>query len=289
MEPPLWGGTKSQARRVATARQSTNRAARAAFRSISPCSTAPTQGMLQDTMADNKKPLSPTGKKNRHVKAWMQQHVNDHWVQEAQRLGYRSRAAFKLSEVAEKDKLFRPGMTVVDLGSAPGSWSQLLHERLGRSARIIALDIAPMAPIAGVQFLQADFREAEGLEALAAGLAGRKVDLVVSDLAPNLSGVESADQARSVHLGELALEFAVQWLQPGVHLVGKAFQGEGFDEFQRTMQIHFGKVYVRKPKASRDRSREVYLVARGFSALSPADDTIADKTPSGGASGARGR
>jgi 23S rRNA (uridine2552-2'-O)-methyltransferase len=245
--------------------------------------------MLQNTMADNKKPLSPTGKKNKHVKAWMQQHVNDHWVQEAQRLGYRSRAAFKLAEVAEKDKLFRLGMAVVDLGSAPGSWSQLLRERLGRSARIIALDIAPMAPIAGVQFLQADFREAEGLEALAAGLAGRKVDLVVSDLAPNLSGVESADQARSVHLGELALEFAVQWLQPGGNLVVKAFQGEGFIEFQREMKVHFDKVYVRKPKASRDRSREVYLVGKGFTVLSPEHDRIADKAPSGGESGVRDR
>ena len=245
--------------------------------------------MLQDTMADKKKPLSPTGKKNRHVKAWMQQHVNDHWVHEAQRLGYRSRAAFKLAELAEKNKLFRPGISVVDLGSAPGSWSQLLHERLGRAARIVALDLAPMDPIPGVRFLQADFREPEGLEALADVLEGRKVDLVVSDLAPNLSGVESADQARSVHLGELALEFAVHWLQPGGNLVVKAFQGEGFDEFQRTMQIHFGKVYVRKPKASRDRSREVYLVGKGFTAVSPTDDRKSDKTPSGSASGARGR
>jgi len=244
--------------------------------------------MLQDTMADNKKPLSPTGKKNRHVKAWMQQHVNDHWVQEAQRLGYRSRAAFKLSEVAEKDKLFRPGMTVVDLGSAPGSWSQLLRERLGRSARIVALDLAPMDPIPGVHFLQADFREPEGLEALASTLQGRKVDLVVSDLAPNLSGVESADQARSVHLGELALEFAVQCLQPGGDLVVKAFQGEGFIEFQQSMRLHFGKVYVRKPKASRDRSREVYLVGKGFRPLSPVNDRTPDKAPSGGASGVRG-
>jgi 23S rRNA (uridine2552-2'-O)-methyltransferase len=245
--------------------------------------------MLQDTMVDKKKPLSPTGKKNRHVKAWMQQHVNDHWVQEAQRLGYRSRAAFKLLEVAEKDKLFRPGMAVVDLGSAPGSWSQLLRERLGRTARIVALDIAAMDPIPGVRFLQADFREAEGLEALAALLEGRKVDLVVSDLAPNLSGVESADQARSVHLGELALEFASQWLQPGGNLVVKAFQGEGFIEFQRQIQIHFNKVYVRKPKASRDRSREVYLVGKGFTGLSLADDRKSGKTPFGAESGADGR
>ena len=245
--------------------------------------------MLQDIMADKKKPLSPTGKKNRHVKAWMQQHVNDHWVQEAQRLGYRSRAAFKLAEVADKDKLFRPGMAVVDLGSAPGSWSQLLRERLGGAARIVALDLAPMEPIPGVQFLQADFREASGVDALAKSLEGKRVDLVVSDLAPNLSGVESADQARSVHLGELALEFAAQWLQPGGAFVVKAFQGEGFTEFQRSMKCHFDKVYVRKPKASRDRSREVYLVGKGFMKLSPTNDRISGKTPSGGAPGARER
>ena len=245
--------------------------------------------MLQDIMADKKKSLSPTGKKNRHVKAWMQQHVNDHWVQEAQRLGYRSRAAFKLAEVADKDKLFRPGMAVVDLGSAPGSWSQLLRERLGGSARIIALDLAPMEPIAGVRFLQADFREASGVDALAKSLEGKRLDLVVSDLAPNLSGVESADQARSVHLGELALEFAVQWLQPGGAFVVKAFQGEGFTEFQRSMTRHFDKVYVRKPKASRDRSREVYLVGKGFTKLSPTNDRTSGKTPSGGAPGARER
>ena len=228
-------------------------------------------------MADTKKPLSPTGKKNRFGKAWMQQHVNDHWVQEAQRLGYRSRAAFKLAELAEKDRLFRPGMAVVDLGSAPGSWSQLLRERLGRAARIIALDLVAMDPVAGVHFLQVDFREAAGLDALANSLEGRKVDLVVSDLAPNLSGVESADQARSVHLGELALEFAVRWLQPGGDFVVKAFQGEGFVEFQRSMKVYFDRVYVRKPKASRDRSREVYLVGKGFISLSPAHDRMPNK------------
>jgi len=244
--------------------------------------------MLRDTMADTEKPLSPAGKKNRFGKAWMQQHVNDHWVQEAQRLGYRSRAAFKLAELAEKDRLFRPGMAVVDLGSAPGSWSQLLRERLGRAARIIALDLVAMDPVAGVHFLQADFREAAGMDALANSLEGRKVDLVVSDLAPNLSGVESADQARSVHLGELALEFAVRWLQPGGDFVVKAFQGEGFVEFQRSMKVHFEKVYVRKPKASRDRSREVYLVGKGFSSLSPAHDKMPTKTPFGRASSARG-
>jgi len=210
-------------------------------------------------------------KKHKFVKAWMQEHVNDHWVKEANRLGYRSRAAFKLIELAEKDRLLRPGMTVVDLGSAPGSWSQVLREKLGPRAHIVAIDLLPMAPIRGVTFVHGDFREADGVGAVEAALAGRRVDLVLSDLAPNLSGVESADQARSVYLGELALEFARKWLQPGGDLVVKAFQGAGFQAFQREMQAGFAKVYVRKPKASRDRSREVYLVARGLRGAIPED------------------
>jgi 23S rRNA (uridine2552-2'-O)-methyltransferase len=201
-------------------------------------------------------------KKHRFNKAWIQDHVNDHWVKEATRLGYRSRAAFKLLEIAERDQLFRAGMSVVDLGAAPGSWTQVLREKLGRQARIIALDILPMAPLPGATFLQGDFREDEVLEALEELLGERKVDLVVSDMSPNLSGIDAADQARAVHLGELALEFAGKWLQPGGDLVVKAFQGEGFPEFQSAMQAHFEKVYARKPKASRDRSREVYLVAK---------------------------
>jgi 23S rRNA (uridine2552-2'-O)-methyltransferase len=201
-------------------------------------------------------------RKHKFVKAWVQEHVNDHWVKEATRLGYRSRAAFKLLELAERDKLFRPGMSVVDLGSAPGSCAQVLHEKLGARACIVAIDLLPMDPIRGVAFIQGDFREPEGLAAVEAALEGRKVDLVVSDLAPNLSGVEAADQARAVHLGELALEFAGSWLQPGGDLVVKAFQGGGFAEFQRAVQGQFEKVYVRKPKASRDRSREVYVVAK---------------------------
>jgi len=202
-------------------------------------------------------------KKNKFVKAWMNEHVNDHWVKEATRRGYRSRAAFKLMELAERDKLLRPGMSAVDLGSAPGSWSQVLRETLGRQATIVALDLLDMEPLPGVRFLKGDFREDEVLAALSNMLDGHLVDLVLSDLSPNISGIESADQARSVHLGELALEFAQQWLRPGGDLVIKAFQGEGFTEFQRQLQQHFDKVYVRKPKASRDRSREVYLVAKG--------------------------
>jgi len=201
-------------------------------------------------------------RKNKVVKAWMHAHVTDPWVKEASRLGYRSRAAFKLIELAEKDRLLRPGMSVVDLGAAPGSWSQVLRARLGPSARIVAIDLLPMEPLRGVEFVQGDFREPEGLAAVEKALAGRRVDLVVSDLAPNLSGVDVADQARAVHLAELAVDFARQWLQPGGDLVVKAFQGGGFADLQRAMQREFEKIHVRKPKASRDRSREVYLVGK---------------------------
>jgi len=203
-------------------------------------------------------------KKNKFVKAWMAEHVNDPWVKEATRLGYRSRAAFKLIELAAKDKLIRPGMRIADLGAAPGSWTQVLRQQAGPSATIVAIDLLPMAPISGVQFVQADFREDEGLKRLESAVGGHKLHLVVSDLSPNLSGVEAADQARSVHLGELALEFSLAWLQPGGDLVVKAFQGEGFVSLRRAMEEHFAKVYVRKPQASRDRSREVYLVAKGL-------------------------
>jgi 23S rRNA (uridine2552-2'-O)-methyltransferase len=205
-------------------------------------------------------------KKNKFVKAWMAEHVNDPWVKEATRQGYRSRAAFKLIELAAKDRLLRPGMRIVDLGAAPGSWTQVLRERSGPGASVVAIDLLPMAPIAGVTFVQADFREEEGLKRLESALGGQKLDLVVSDLSPNLSGVEAADQARSVHLGELALEFAMVWLQPGGDLVVKAFQGEGFMALRRAMEERFAKVYVRKPQASRDRSREVYVVAKGLKA-----------------------
>jgi 23S rRNA (uridine2552-2'-O)-methyltransferase len=226
-------------------------------------------------------PRNPTGKKHRFNKPWMNEHVNDHWVQEAQRLGYRSRAAFKLLELADKDKLLRPGMTVVDLGAAPGSWSQVLRQRLGPSARIVAVDLLPMDPVAGVRFIQGDFGDEVVLAAVEANLSGRKADLVLSDLSPNISGVEAADQARTVHLCELALDFAERSLQPGGDLVVKAFQGEGFTEFQRLMQRHFDKVYVRKPKASRDRSREVFLVGKRRVVLLPDGDNDRRLAPDG--------
>jgi 23S rRNA (uridine2552-2'-O)-methyltransferase len=215
-------------------------------------------------MAPPPDPLNPTRKKHRFNQAWMHEHVTDYWVHEAKAKGYRSRAAFKLTELATRDRLIRPGITVVDLGAAPGSWCQVLRERLGRSGRIVAVDLLPMEPVAGVDFIQGDFREDATLRALEAALGTRKVDLVLSDLSPNISGIESADQARSVHLGELALGFATDWLQPGGDLVVKGFEGEGFAELRRQIQVRFDKVHVRKPKASRDRSREVFLVGKGF-------------------------
>ena len=194
----------------------------------------------------------------------MHDHVNDPYVQEAKRRGYRSRAAFKLIELAERDKLLRSGMTVVELGASPGSWSQVLRERVGVAGKIVAIDLLPMDGIAGVTFIQGDFRDDDGLRALDAALGGAHVDLVVSDMAPNLSGIDAADQARSVHLGELALDFAVGHLVKGGDLLVKVFQGAGLAEFQKSMAAHFTKVYVRKPKASRDRSRETFLVGKGL-------------------------
>jgi 23S rRNA (uridine2552-2'-O)-methyltransferase len=210
-----------------------------------------------------KKPRA-SPKKRRFNPAWMHEHLTDPYVREAQVKGYRSRAAFKLLELAEKDRLLRPGMTVVDLGAAPGSWSQVLSERLGLRARLVAVDLLPMEPVAGVSFIRGDFREEETMRAVEDAIGARKADLVVSDLAPNISGIESADQARSVELAERALDFAGRALQPGGDLVVKAFQGEGFAGLERRFRACFDKLHVRKPKASRDRSREVFLVARGF-------------------------
>ncbi len=194
----------------------------------------------------------------------MHEHLTDPYVREATRRGYRSRAAFKLMELAEHDQLLRPGMTVVDLGAAPGSWSQVLHERLGSKSKIVAIDLLPMNGIAGVEFIQGDFAGDDGLAAVEKALAKTRVDLVVSDMSPNLSGIDSVDQARSMGLADLALDFACTHLQPGGSLVVKVFQGAGLDEFRQTVRTRFSKVYLRKPKASRDRSREHYLVARGL-------------------------
>ena len=214
-----------------------------------------------------KKALNPAGRKHRFGKAWMREHVNDPFVKEAARLGYRSRAALKLAEIGRKDRLFRPGIRAVDLGAAPGSWSQVLARQLGPQAKIVAVDLLPIEPLRGVTALEADFSTDDGLAAVEAALEGRAVDLVVSDMAPNLSGIDGVDQARSVHLAELALGFARDWLQPGGDFVVKVFQGEGFTDFQREVTKHFAKTYTRKPDASRDRSREVFVVGKGFTGL----------------------
>lgn len=190
--------------------------------------------------------------------------MNDPWVQRAQAEGYRARAAYKLIEIDERDHLLRSGALVVDLGAAPGSWCQVAVKRCGPKGKVFALDLLPMEAVAGVDFLLGDFSEDAVLEELERRLEGARVDLVMSDMAPNLSGVATVDQARSIHLCELALDFAARHLKPGGQFVVKVFQGEGFMEFRRQMEAAFSSVQVRKPKASRDRSAEVYLLAKGL-------------------------
>ena len=192
---------------------------------------------------------------------WLREHFQDPYVRQAQAEGLRSRAAFKLTELIERDRLLRPGMTVVDLGAAPGGWTQVVREALGDRGRIIALDVLPMQGLAGVDVLQGDFRDATVLARLEALLAGSPVDLVLSDMAPNMSGVALVDQARAMELAELALEFSRRWLRPGGSLLVKLFKGVGFDEFVRNLRRDFERVSMRKPKASRARSREVYALA----------------------------
>lgn len=196
-------------------------------------------------------------------KAWMREHVTDLYVRRAKQEGYRSRAAFKLQEILEKDKLVRSGMVVVDLGAAPGGWSQVLAPLVGEKGRVIALDLLEMEPIRNVTFLRGDFSEEPALAALQKELGGRQADLVVSDMAPNISGVGMVDQARSMHLAELALDFAGGFLKPGGSLLVKVFQGAGLDEFRKQLGEVFDAVAVRKPKASRDRSSELFLLAKG--------------------------
>lgn len=193
-------------------------------------------------------------------KAWLQEHVNDEFVKRAQKDGYRARAAYKLLEIDEKDHLIKPGMTVVDLGSAPGSWSQVAAHRLAGQGRVIALDLLPMPAIPGVEFIQGDFREAEILAQLEKSLGDKLVDLVIADMAPNMSGIAVVDQANAAYLTELALEFSREWLKPGGNFLVKVFIGAGFDEIVLAMRGSFEKVVTRKPKASRDRSSEVYLL-----------------------------
>ena len=190
----------------------------------------------------------------------MQEHVSDEYVKRAQREGYRARAAYKLIEIDDKDHLIKPGMTIVDLGAAPGSWSQVAVQRLKGNGRVIALDLLDMQPLADVEFIQGDFREDEILLQLENKLAERQVDLVIADMAPNISGISVVDQAKAAYLTELALEFSIKWLKPGGHFLVKVFAGSGFDEIVKSMRDHFEKVVTRKPKASRDRSSEVYLL-----------------------------
>jgi 23S rRNA (uridine2552-2'-O)-methyltransferase len=196
----------------------------------------------------------------------MREHINDPYVQRAKAEGYRSRAAYKLLELDKKDRLLVPGQLLVDLGAAPGSWSQVAVVKLGNKGRVVAVDLLPMEPLPGVQFVQGDFREQKVLDALLLALGGRKADLVISDLAPNISGIGVSDQARSMHLCELALDFARQCLKPGGSLLVKAFQGAGFTEFLAGMRKAFVKVGSRKPEASRGRSSEMYLLGKGFKA-----------------------
>lgn len=199
-------------------------------------------------------------KKSKSSRRWLAEHFDDQYVKMSQQQGLRSRAAFKLTELDEKYHLLRKGMRVVDLGSAPGSWTQVVQRVLGDSGQIIALDILPMDPLEHVTFIQGDFTEDQPLALLEAALNGHNADLVLSDLAPNMSGMGAVDQPRAMYLAELALAFAEQWLEPGGSFVVKVFHGEGFDDFVKQCRSLFDRVQVRKPAASRPRSREVYIL-----------------------------
>jgi 23S rRNA (uridine2552-2'-O)-methyltransferase len=195
---------------------------------------------------------------------WLQEHFDDEYVKKAQKDGYRSRAVYKLLEIDEKDHLLKPGMTVVDLGAAPGSWSEVAAQRVGEKGRVIALDVLPMDSLPGVTFIQGDFREEGPYNALLEALGDGPVDLVMSDMAPNISGMKAVDQPRAMYLAELALELARKVLKPGGDLLVKAFNGEGIDAYKQELRKDFKKLIVRKPRASRPHSAEIYLLARGY-------------------------
>ncbi len=203
-------------------------------------------------------------KRTRTSKAWMQEHVNDPFVQRANAEGYRSRASVKRMEIVDRDHLVRSGEIVVDLGAAPGGWSQVAALRMKKQGRVIALDLLAMEPLPGVEFIQGDFREDAVLEKLESSLAGARVGLVLSDMAPNMSGILVSDQARIMHLAELGLEFSRRWLKPEGAFLVKLFQGYGYEDFVREMKQVFKVVAVRKPDASRDRSAELYLLGQGM-------------------------
>lgn len=196
-------------------------------------------------------------------KAWMREHVNDTYVKRAQSEGYRSRAAYKLAQIAGRDKLLKPGMIVVDLGAAPGGWSQVAAQQVGPGGRVIAVDVLEMPALPGVTFIRGDFHAAATLAELERLLAGAAVDLVISDMAPNISGIASVDQTRAMGLAELALDFAVNHLKLQGNFLVKLFQGAGFDEFVKVLRGHFEQVVTRKPEASRSRSSEVYVLGKG--------------------------
>ena len=202
-------------------------------------------------------------KPSKTSKQWMREHINDPFVQLAQKEGYRSRAAYKLLEIDAKDRLLKPGTVVVDLGATPGGWSQVAAGKAGRNGKVIALDLLPLNPLPGVEFIQGDFRDDTVLKQLEGLLQGKPVDLVISDMAPNICGVASADQARAIHLAELAMEFALEHLNSDGRFLVKVFQGVGFEDFYTLMRSRFAKVVTRKPKASRDRSSELYLLGTG--------------------------
>ena len=195
---------------------------------------------------------------------WLKEHFDDHYVRQSQKEGWRSRASYKLLEIQEKDHIFRPGSKVVDLGAAPGGWSQVAVQLVGEQGRVVASDILPMDAIAGVDFVQGDFTEETVLGQILATIGADQVDLVISDMAPNMSGALSVDQPNAMYLVELALDLSRQVLRRGGVFLTKVFQGEGFDEYLRDMKTSFDKVQTRKPQASRARSREVYLLASGF-------------------------
>ncbi len=203
-------------------------------------------------------------KRSKSSSRWLQEHFKDTYVKKAHATGVRSRAVFKLEEIQQRDRIIKPTMTVVDLGAAPGGWSEYVAKLQGGKGRVIALDILPMDPIPGVEFIQADFSAEEGLTALRERLAGGQVDLVLSDIAPNMSGVADVDQARVMELAELALEFASETLRPGGTFLVKVFQGQGFKEYMRRLREKFGEVASRKPEAYRSRSSELYLLARNY-------------------------
>lgn len=198
------------------------------------------------------------------TRKWAKAHADDPFVQQAQQEGYRSRAVYKLKELDERDRLITPGMTVLELGAAPGGWSQYVVEKVGKKGRVFALDVLPMEPVEGVHVIQGDFTENSVLEQLLEAVGPERVDLVLSDMAPNISGIRSSDQARTIYLGELAVDLARQVLRPGGRLLLKSFEGEGIDHLRKQIKENFSGLITRKPGASRAKSREIYLLAKGL-------------------------